>query len=96
MIKVADILIYDPNCSPHKFLLSGANSNRFVIFENKLYFKINNTDNSFDSSYDRIDTEGDVLPGQTYNVTVSISDLALRVTPISKNFSLTISCDFFW
>lgn len=96
MIKVADILISDTNCSPYRLFLSGANVDRFVLFENKLYFKINNADNSFNSSYDKIDSEGTVLPGQTYNVTVSMSDLANVIPPINKNFSLIISCDFFW
>lgn len=96
MIKVADIILSNENCAPHKFSLSGTDSSRFIIYDKKLYFKINSSDNSFDSSYNRISSDGDLITGKTYSVTVSIQDLANKLPSIQKNFSLTINCDYFW
>jgi formylglycine-generating enzyme required for sulfatase activity len=72
--KVADIEISDDNCGPYKIVLVGQLSPYFAIYNNGLYI-------------DKIVLS---LPSRTYDVTISIIDIANRFAPRNSYFSIDI------
>ena len=73
--KISDISVSIDSCGPYRFIVSGAFSQYFAVYNGALY----------------VDPVVFSLPTRTYSITVSIVDIANRLTPVSKNYSISIT-----